>query len=102
MNEVTKSKLKEDGHRLDGASLEKTIAYETEQGVVTEKTTLNFKHDSGNVIDKTINEVRSSEYVKKAGSTTKNAFSAILKLALTLGVIGFVLLILAVMAGVIS
>lgn len=102
MNEIVESKLKNDGHRLDGASLEKTVSYETDEGVVTEKTTLNYKHNSGNVIDNTLNEVRSSEYVKKAGSSAKSAFSTLVKLSLTIGVIGFILFILAIMGGLIQ
>jgi hypothetical protein len=98
MNDIVKSKLKNDGHRLDSASLEKTVAYETDEGLVTEKTTLNYKDDSSNVIDNAINQVRSSEYVKNAGSSAKSAFSTLVKF----GIIGFILLILLVALGIVS
>jgi hypothetical protein len=102
MNEIVESKLKNDGHRLDGASLEKTVTYETGDGAVTEKTTLNYKHDSGNVIDNAINQVRSSEHVKNTGDSAKSAFFTLVKFSLIIGGIGFVLFILAIMGGLIS
>ena len=102
MKDLVDSEITNDSHRLDSASLEKTVAYETDDGLFTEKTTLNYKHDSGNVIDKTIDEVRSSEYVKKAGSSAKGAFFGLVKLLLIFGFIGFILLILAIMGGAIQ
>lgn len=102
MNEIIKSKLKNDSGRIDAASIEKSVSYETEEGLVTEKTTLNYKHDSGNVIDKTIDEVRGSEYIKKAGSSAKSAFFTLVKLMLILGVVGFISFIVAIMVGVIQ
>lgn len=100
--DLVESKLKNKDHLLDGASLEKTIEYETDEGVVKEKTTLNYKRDSGNVIDKTINEVRGSDYISKAGDSIKSTFSTLLKLSITFGVIGFALFILGIMSGAIQ
>lgn len=102
MSEIIKKRnFEDDGHHLDGASLEKSLSYETEQGVITEKTTLSYKRDSGNAIDKTINEIRESEYIKKAGNSAKSTFLGTLKLSLVLGVAGFVIFIIAIMAGLI-
>lgn len=102
MNEITESKLKSDGHRLDGASLERTVSYENSEGVVTEKTSLNYKNDSGNVIDNAVNEVRNSEYIKKAGNSAKNVFSSLVKLVLTVGILGFIIFIVAIMLGAVQ
>ncbi len=102
MKDLVESKLNDKNNILEGASLEKTVEYNTDEGIVKEKTTLNYKRDSGNVIDKTINEVKSSEYVKKAGSTAKSAATTVVKMSITLGIIGFALFILAIMGGVVK
>ena len=43
MKDLVDSEITNDSHRLDSASLEKTVAYETDDGLFTEKTTLNYK-----------------------------------------------------------
>lgn len=86
---------------VESASAERTIEYETNEGVIKEKTTVNYKVDSGNVIDKTIEEVRNSEYIKKAGSTAKTAASVLIKISITFAIIGAVLFFVGVLSGII-
>lgn len=63
INEVNKTKSK-----VESASAEKTIEFETEEGTVKEKTTVNYKIDQGNRIDNVVSTVAESKSVQKAAS----------------------------------
>lgn len=93
-------KLKEGSHNLESALLEKTVTYETDEGAVTEKISLNYKY--GNFIDKAINEVKGSEYIKKAGDTAKTTLRGFAKFLFVFGIIAAILFVLAIMGGVVQ
>jgi sensor histidine kinase YesM len=46
--------------------------------------------------------VRNSEYIKKAGNSAKNVFSSLVKLVLTVGILGFIIFIVAIMLGAVQ
>ena len=95
------AKVKNQKGNLKSVQVENTIEYETDDGKVQEKISVNYKADKGNAIDNAVNTMRTSETVHKVASTAKSATVKTAKLAVTLGVIGFVILVLAVMAGVV-
>jgi len=101
MKDVIERELGNTRSAVESASAERTVEYESNEGVVKEKTTVNYKVDSGNVIDKTIEEVRNSEYIKKAGSTAKKGASALVKISITFAIIGTVLFFAGVLSGII-
>jgi hypothetical protein len=68
MDEIITSELKRTKSSAASASVEKTLEYETEEGKVREKSTMNYNVDKGNAIDNIVNTVIESKSVEKAGS----------------------------------
>jgi len=99
MKNLTKTKKQKNSP--DSVKVENTIEYETDDGKVQEKISVNYKADKGNAIDNAVNTIKTSETVRKVASTAKSATVKTAKLAVTLGVIGFAIFILAIMAGAI-
>lgn len=99
MKDITK--VENQDSSLKSVQVEKTVEYEADEGKIQEKVTVNYDA-KGNAIDNAINTIKTSEAVHNAVATAKSATVKTAKVAVTLGVIGFVLLILAVMAGIVQ
>lgn len=68
MNDIITSELKRKKSSVASASVEKTLEYETEEGKVREKSTVDYNVDKGNAIDNIVNSVTESKSVQKAAS----------------------------------
>lgn len=68
MNDIITSELKRTKSSVASASVEKTLEYETGEGKVREKSTVDYNVDKGNAIDNIVNTVTESKSVQKAGS----------------------------------
>lgn len=102
MKDIITSDLNNMENSIESAVVEKTIKYETDEGKVKEKTSVTYKADNGNVIDNTVNTIKGSESVQKATVSVKSGITTLIKLSITLGIIGFVLLLIGVMTGIIN
>lgn len=67
-NDLMTTELKNTKSTVESASAEKTLEYETDQGTIKEKTTVNYKTDKGNIIDNAVNTITESKSVQKAAS----------------------------------
>jgi len=68
MNDIITSELKSKKSSVASASVEKTLEYETEEGKVREKLTVDYNVDKGNAIDNIVNSVTESKSVQKGVS----------------------------------
>lgn len=66
--EMPQTELKSKKSSVASASVEKTLEYETEEGKVREKSTVDYNVDKGNAIDNIVNSVTESKSVQKAAS----------------------------------
>lgn len=62
---------------------------------------MGFDNKKKNKVDAVIDEVLESERLKQGANTVKSGTVGLIKFAIVIGVVGFVLLILGVMTGVI-
>lgn len=101
MKEITKTQHNKRKGSVESVQLEKTTEYETDDGKVQEKVSVNYKADKGNAIDNAIKTIKNSEAVHNVAATAKSATIKTFNITVTLAILGFVLLLLAVMAGII-
>jgi len=100
MKNITKEE--EQKSSFNSMDIEKSLEYETNEGKVREKVTVNYSANKGNAIDNAVNTIKNSETVHKVVTTTKSATIKTAKITTMLVIIGFVLFILAIMAGIIQ
>lgn len=100
MKNITSSNLDETKSTVDSATVEKSVKYATDEGEILEKTSVTYKKDKGNIIDNTVNTIKSSESIKNVTNSAKSGILKLIKLAIILGITGFILIIIGVMMGI--
>ena len=102
MKNITSSNLDETESKVESATVEKSVKYATDEGEIHEKTSVTHKIDNGNIIDNTVNTIKSSKSIRNVTNSAKSGIVTLVKLAITLGIIGFALFIIGVMTGTIG